>query len=165
MGKLRTQCELFKATLLRKLLFKPWVIFPFPDTFHYWHRKVSGLVMQLAREKVHTDDAAWDRGLETESSTGELMVEVGWFGRGPGHLWDAAIASVFFYFWKLYHRHGTVCLECFRSIPPAINEFASLGTETFLSPNLHLIITLPLFTEQMLAEPLPNLRPCARNSG
>ena len=31
-----------------------------PDTFHYWHRRGSGLAVQLAREKAHIDDAAWE---------------------------------------------------------------------------------------------------------
>lgn len=45
MRKLRTQCELHKATLLRKLLFKPLVTFPLSDT------------PQLAQKKVWVGDA------------------------------------------------------------------------------------------------------------
>lgn len=56
MRKLRTLCELYEATL-RKLFFKLLVISLFPDTFRYWHRRGSGLVIQFSRERVHTDDA------------------------------------------------------------------------------------------------------------
>lgn len=56
MRKLRTPCELYKATV-RKLFFKLLVISLLPDMFHYWHRRGSGLVMQFSREGVHTDDA------------------------------------------------------------------------------------------------------------
>lgn len=50
----RTHCEMHNAILLWKLLSKPLVPFPLPDTFHYWHRRGSELVTQLVRQKEHT---------------------------------------------------------------------------------------------------------------
>lgn len=69
MRKLRTQCELHKATVLRGLLFKPLGTFPLSDTFHYQDRRGSGLVIQLAREKIHIDIRA---GMEASGPSHQL---------------------------------------------------------------------------------------------
>lgn len=56
MGKLRTQCELHKATLLRKLLFKSLATFPLSDIPQPAEKRVW--VGDAAGEgEVHTDDA------------------------------------------------------------------------------------------------------------
>lgn len=59
------------------------------------------------------------------------MVEVGWFGRGLGYLWDVGSGFVFFCFWSLYYRFGIVCLELFVKsfgfIFIVLNEFVFLG--------------------------------------